>query len=321
MLAARLSRGRHSAKGMFDAWSETQEQRNAILNRLRLINNRLSDVLGTTVIVFSEFGKPNGNDTMTAGELFRQTGQTSPSMGRLFAHIQSPSMLCGNPSQMASAQSQVNPRRRNSGCYKKGMTPWNKGVKGTGRKHAAAKDTQGFVCRPVVAVGHDGGIARRFASVTEAQQHFRCNDRHSITLSCQRGSLCRGVRLMYEDDYMLGGDYSYPVHRERDDWGRWLKGHKNIGHRKPDDETIERLRQIRSETSKGMCANPNNGWGKGRNKPVICLNDGEHFASIKEAAARYSLNPSHISWAMSRQRKVHGLEFIVDETINKRKKL
>ena len=53
---------------------------------------------------------------------------------------------------------------------------------------------------PVVAVNPDGTVAGYFESIKEAAEKSG-RERHSITNSCQRKSICKGFRWYYEKDF------------------------------------------------------------------------------------------------------------------------
>lgn len=93
----------------------------------------------------------------------------------------------------------------NSGQFRRGFTPWNKGTGKGGRKDAAQKGAVGFQPREVVAINPDGTVYRRFKSVEAAKDFFGLRDRHSITHACKGRFLCRGFRLFYGEDYIPWG--------------------------------------------------------------------------------------------------------------------
>lgn len=98
----------------------------------------------------------------------------------------------------------------NSGQFRRGFTPWNKGTGKGGRKDAAQKGAVGFQPREVVAINPDGTVYRRFKSVEAAKDFFGLRDRHSITHACKGRFLCRGFRLFYGEDYIPWGGLQIP---------------------------------------------------------------------------------------------------------------
>lgn len=83
-------------------------------------------------------------------------------------------------------------RKANSGSFKKGNKPWNKGTKGvTGR--GMGKGHQGYQPRPVIALNPDGTICKKFPSVKAAQEYFGLRDYHSIIGACQQKFFARAI--------------------------------------------------------------------------------------------------------------------------------
>ena len=199
----------------------------------------------------------------------------------------------------------------NSGSFSEGFTPWNKGLKGAGgRKDGAVKGKQGYQPKPVVALNADGTIYQRFPSVKAAKEFFGLKDRHTITDACQQKFFCRGHRLLYEEDYIYWADYRNTRPRFRDIYGRLLKGHHNTGFRKPSAEKMHEQSKRASELSKRMCADPNNRWGKPNGMiPIICIETGERFPSIKDCAIKLGIAPNQISAAITRRGTTHGYSF------------
>ncbi len=180
-----------------------------------------------------------------------------------------------------------------------------KGYKHPGHKH------------PVVAVKPDGSMGGYFEFIRDACLIYGM-DRHSITDSCKRGTICFGFRWMYEEEYRkywLQGRthelaYKLDPNRDRRTY-HWKKGH-HCGSNVWSKETKEKVYKRIAEVSRQRAADPNSKWGKGWDnlKPVRCVNTGREYKSIKEAAADVGLRPSHISGAISRGGKVHGLQFV-----------
>ena len=180
-----------------------------------------------------------------------------------------------------------------------------KGYKHPGHKH------------PVVAVKPDGSMGGYFEFIRDACLIYGM-DWHSITDSCKRGTICFGFRWMYEEEYRkywLQGRthelaYKLDPNRDRRTY-HWKKGH-HCGSNVWSKETKEKVYKRIAEVSRQRAADPDSNWGKGWDnlKPVRCVNTGREYKSIKEAAADVGLRPSHISGAISRGGKVHGLQFV-----------
>lgn len=116
-------------------------------------------------------------------------------------------------------------RTRNAYTIKKGHIPWNKGIKGSGGR-SGEKGKHGFQPRAVLWMNYDGTVKHRFESVKEAMAYFEVC-RKSVTAACYGKFLCRGAKLVYEDEYVGWADYSYRPAAGRDIYGRLLKGHHN----------------------------------------------------------------------------------------------
>lgn len=180
-----------------------------------------------------------------------------------------------------------------------------KGYKHPGRKHA------------VVAVKPDGSMGGFFEFIRDACLIYGM-DRHGISNSCRRGTICHGFRWMYDEEYRkywLEGRtnelvYTLDPNRDRITY-RFKKGH-HIGSNLWSDETRLRLNKRAAELSSRRAADPEDKWGKGyvNHKPIRCVNNGREYKSIKEAAEHFGLRPGHISGAISRSGTVHGLKFV-----------
>lgn len=199
--------------------------------------------------------------------------------------------------------------RTPSGQFAPAHTPWNKGVPNTGRRHCALKGRCGFQPRPVLLLLPDGTIGARFASVTAAARHLQ-RAQSTITDSCLRGSLCHNRRLIYEEDYVKWADYSYHPHRGRDARGHFLPGRTNIYRLSP--EARQRIADISRRRSKQMVADPSSRWGKPNPDhfiPVLCVETGQSFPSIKDAALAFNIPAYYISQAIARSGTTRHLTF------------
>lgn len=212
----------------------------------------------------------------------------------------------------------MNPTRQyppNSGNFRKGLTPWNKGKKMGGRADAV-KGRQGFPAREVVAINPDGTVRRRFKSVEAARSALGLADRHSITHACQGKYLCRGLKLLYAEDYVPWADYSYRRRRFRDIYGRLLPGHHNAGLKQPSGERRKEMAERARERSFRMAHDPSSNWGKARGlKPIVCLETGERFPSYRAACEKLGLESNQVSQAIARKGKCHGYTFRKEESL------
>ena len=176
-----------------------------------------------------------------------------------------------------------------------------KGYNHPGRKH------------PVVAVNPDGSVHATFEFIKDAASHFNC-DRHSITDSCRRGSVCNGYRWFYEEEFRklyMNCELErirWTPDPNRNRWnGRLITGHQagngswNDERRKLYSETMRRTNRKRKEagdyaaSSAKLC------------KPCFCLDDGREFPSVGHAARFYGIPRNSISGAIHRVGKVRGL--------------
>lgn len=161
--------------------------------------------------------------------------------------------------------------------------------------------------KPVVALNEDGTLYKRFPSVTAAGKFFHLYNNAQVRLSCHGKGLCRGYKLMYEEDYVPFADCP----RGRDSRGLFLKGycHKVLcKDRSP--ETSRRCAEQARERSMKMLADPNCRWGKSnKKKPVMCVETGEEFDSLKECGDKMNITPNQISRALKLRRKTHGYSF------------
>lgn len=115
--------------------------------------------------------------------------------------------------------------------------------------------------RPVVAVNPNGTVAGFFGSIKLAASISKV-DRNSITDSCLRGAICRGLRFYYEKDFrkiyeeQRLDDLKFTRNPNIDiNTGRFVKGNK---------------------ASKGF-----NNWSKERQKKTKEIIKGEMFTSYQ----------------------------------------
>lgn len=202
--------------------------------------------------------------------------------------------------------------KKEKGSFKPGVLPWNKGKKGAGIGNlSAVKGTRGFPRKPVLVIGRDGKIIKRFLSVKAARECLGVRSNRSIRDACLGESLCRGYKLLYEEDYVGWAEYSYKPTPGRDIDGRLQPGHHvNILMRKPSAETRKKMTKKKQDVSRMMFMDPCSRWGKGIGQPVMCVDTGEHFRTVKEAAKRFGINANYISSSMNKGWRVHGLKFI-----------
>lgn len=170
--------------------------------------------------------------------------------------------------------------------------------------------------RKVVAVNPDGSVAEVFEYIKDAVAKYGM-DRHSITNSCKRGTICHGWKWFYEEDfreiYMNCELEKLKFTRDpnRDPiTNHFVKGHKaGSGFQKLTEEQkkrkVEGVRAAmkRRKESGGYDESSKKSW-----KPVVCLTDGKEFPSIKHASEYYGIPTHYISAAIHRVGTVRGLK-------------
>lgn len=180
------------------------------------------------------------------------------------------------------------------------------GIKGY--KHPGKK-------RKVVAVNPDGTVAEVFEYIKDAVAKYGM-DRHSITNSCRRGCICHGWKWFYEEDFSriyMNCEYEklrFTLDPNRDPVTyHFRKGHKaGSGYARLTEEQKQkkaaatRAAMKRRKESGGYLESAKKIW-----KPVICLNDGREFPSIKHASEYYGIPRNEISAAIHRVGAARGL--------------
>lgn len=202
-------------------------------------------------------------------------------------------------------------RRANDGSFKKGNVPYNKGTNISSRKHHTRKGVQGFLKRSVLMIAQDGSVACEFESVAECQKYLGLKDRHSISYAIKKQQLCAGHKLLYEDDWSPLGDYRWRPTIGRNIDGSLKKGHpwSSLYNSRMSEEMKEKRRKASSEQSKRMADDPNSKWGKGVQKPILCITTGIRYESIKQASSQLNIPANYISAAILRFGTTKGLKF------------
>lgn len=185
-----------------------------------------------------------------------------------------------------------------------------KGYNHPGRKH------------PVVAVNPDGTVAGCFDFIKDAVALYGM-DRHSITDSCRKGKICRGLRWYYEEDFrriymeQRMDELKFTLDPNRDPITyRFRKGHTfGNGWDKRSEEKKAEHRKWTSERSIRLNKTEGSNWGKQRgefacrHKEVVCLETGEVFYSIADCARRLGLSSQAVFSAIKRLGKSGGYSF------------
>lgn len=167
-----------------------------------------------------------------------------------------------------------------------------------GNKHPGKK-------RPVVAVNPDGSIAGYFECIKDAVDKYGM-DRHSITDSCRLGTICRGLRWWYEEEFReiyLRGEtdklkYTLDPNRDRLTY-HFKKGHKaGNGWDKCSEAKKKRRREIARKRALQMIQEGKKNFAKPRmEKPVRCITTGKEYDSLKTCSADTGIASNQIGRA------------------------
>lgn len=188
--------------------------------------------------------------------------------------------------------------------------------------------------RPVVAVNPNGTVAGFFGSIKLAASISNI-DRNSITDSCLRGAICRGLRFYYEKDFrkiyeeQRLDDLKFSINPNIDiATGRFVKGNKaNKGFNSWPKERQEKQRELSREKCLRLINDPESNFGphikssKPLGKKVICLETKEVFLSAAECARKMNLNVDGLYSSIRRMKKYNGKKYMylsVYEEIDKR---
>lgn len=182
-----------------------------------------------------------------------------------------------------------------------------KGYNHPGKKHS------------VVAVNPDGSVAGIFDFIQDATKKYGI-DRHSITNSCKRGSLCRGLRWYYEEDFKELFFY----HREKLKYELDPKRDRFTGHLKPgeklgkgyyhySEEGKKRRTESARRTSKAMNNKAGSNWGRNldRRKRIICIETKEQYLGIKDTAESIGTYYSHFYYALKKGISINGHHYTI----------
>lgn len=179
------------------------------------------------------------------------------------------------------------------------------GIKGY--KHPGKK-------RAVVAVNPDGSVAGYFEYIKDAVAKYGMN-RHSVTNSCRRGTICRGLKWFYEEDFRRiyeSGEfeklkYTLDPNRDRMTY-HFKKGHKaNLGIYWTDERRRKRAEDIKVVIKRRIENGAYKEAAKKLHKEVINIDDGTVFPSVKAAAEYYGIPRNTISMCMHNFGKVRGM--------------
>ena len=179
-----------------------------------------------------------------------------------------------------------------------------------GNKHPGRK-------RSVVAVNPDGSVAGYFEFIKDAVDKYGM-DRHSITDSCKRGTICRGLRWWYEEEFReiyLRGEfeklkYTLDPNRDRLTY-HFKKGHKaGNGWDRCAEEKKQKRRELARKRALQMIHEEHNSFGKPKmEKPVRCITTGKEYDSLKACSADTGIPSNQIGRAAKLGVVTHKLRF------------
>lgn len=192
----------------------------------------------------------------------------------------------------------------------------DKGNKHPGKRHS------------VVAVNPDGSVAGYFEFIKDAVEKYGM-DRHSITDSCKRGTICRGLRWWYEEEFReiyLRGEfeklkYTLDPNRDRLTY-HFKKGHKaGNGWDRCSEEKKAKRQKIARERAFQMIREGHKNFGKPKmEKPVRCITTGKEYDSLKACSTDTGIPSNQIGRAAKLGVATHKkrFEFIrLDERLKK----
>lgn len=169
----------------------------------------------------------------------------------------------------------------------------------------------------VVAVNPDGSIAGYFEYIQDAVDKYGM-DRHSITDSCKRGTICRGLRWWYEAEFReiyLRGDidklkYTLDPNRDRLTY-HFKKGHKfGNGWDRCSEEKKEKRRELARKRAIQMIQEGTKNFAKpNREKAVRCITTGKEYDSLKDCSTATGIPSNQIGRAARLGVRTHGKRF------------
>ena len=182
------------------------------------------------------------------------------------------------------------------------------GIKGY--KHPGKK-------KVVVAVNPDGSVAEVFEFIKDAVAKYGM-DRHSITNSCRRGSVCRGWKWFYEEDFRRIymnceiEKLKFTLDPNRDPVKYcYIKGH-TAGNGFASLTEEQKRKRMENHRAAMKRRKERGGYEESRKKlwkPVVCLEDNMEFPSVGHASEYYGIPSQMISGAIHRVGKTRGLSF------------
>ncbi len=165
----------------------------------------------------------------------------------------------------------------------------------------------------VVAVNPDGSVGGYFDSIKQAHDLYGM-DRHSITDSCKVGSICRGFRWYYEEDfreiYLDKDKLKYTLDPDRDRITyHFKKGHHHgNGWKNRSEESRTKFREEMKKVAIKNLSHPR--FGKGRpQKAVKNITTGEIYSSIKECSTKTGIPYPSVIRSLKLGKPTNGFRF------------
>lgn len=189
---------------------------------------------------------------------------------------------------------------------------------------------RGFIKPPktVIAINPDGSVHAVYNSAQEASKDYGLN-KHSINKYCSIGRIGMGKRWLYEEDfrrYYMNCELDKLKFTLPEDYqpGKYFhKGHKlGNGWNRKDAATKRRFSSVAKAAIEKVNKEGLNRKGAiKRCKPVVCLEDGKEFPSVKQAAEYYGISKNLISWSIHKPSKAKGLTFRLKSQLEKIKEV
>lgn len=161
--------------------------------------------------------------------------------------------------------------------------------------------------RPIVSIDGQGEIVSYYESTSQAAKLLGMKVAN-LHRAVRKGTLCRGRMWMYEADYreywMQGRteELAYSEHEIRSQravraWSRLSSEQKK--------ERGRLISRAHHASLKVQQYDGKSGW-TATSKPVMCVNTGKCFDSVRKCAASIGVSPAGISMALKVGRRIKG---------------
>lgn len=161
--------------------------------------------------------------------------------------------------------------------------------------------------RPIVSVDEQGEIVSYYESTSEAAKLLGMH-LANLHRAVRKGTICKGRKWMYEAEYreywMQGrtGELAYSEHEIRSQ--RAVRSWSRL--------SPERRKEMGRLISKGLRVSPKVRQFDGKSawsvtsQPVMCVNTGERFDSIKKCAKGLGISAAGIQKALKEGHRIKG---------------